>query len=164
MLTRTGVLLAVLAPSLAAQCRDVGSRGGSGCGLSTPFGIPTLSCVGTPRIGNQSFTMSANVPCNATASLLMVGACLGTPIVIRGPFGAGGFCGPAEAVCAAFVDLTSAIAILGSPQGGSFVFSLPIPNDPALRGVTLCTQEVNVCSLPGGSCVGASHGVAITFF
>lgn len=157
------ILLAAVAAPLAAQCRDLGLRGGSGCGLSTPWGIPTMSCSGTPQIGNQAFAMSANVPCTATGAVLMVGACLAAPIVIRGPWGPGGFCGPAEAVCAVFVDLASAVAIPGAPRVGGFTFPLPIPNDASLRGLTVCTQEVNVCAITSGACVGASHGVAITF-
>jgi hypothetical protein len=62
-----------------------------------------------------------------------------------------------------FVDLASAVAIPGAPRVGGFTFPLPIPNDASLRGLTVCTQEVNVCAIMGGACVGASHGVAITF-
>jgi hypothetical protein len=144
----------------------VAAPGLNGCGFSTPWGIPTIACVGAPQIGNPSFAVTANVPCAAgapTAALLLVGICRSPSLLIRGPFGAGGFCGPTEAVCALFVEPVL-FTLPGSPRAGGFDFAMPLPNDPGLRGLTACVQEANLCPVQGGACVAASQGIAITLF
>ncbi|MEZ5965481.1 MAG: hypothetical protein R3F56_16730 [Planctomycetota bacterium] len=157
------VLTCVLVP-VSAQCLNLGTPGLNGCGTSTPFGIPTLACVGTPTIGNLTFGMTANVPCTFSSGFLLVGACLASPIVIRSGFGPGGFCGPSQAPCAIQVDLATTVAIAGLPRAGGYTFSLPIPNDPRLAGLRVCAQETNLCAITGGGCIAASQGVALTLF
>lgn len=165
MVLRTPLALLVAAALFTvasrAQCTLHSSPGGSGCGTSTPFGIPTIACVGSPQIGNAAFGVTANVPCTMTASALLLGACRTQPFVIRSPFGVGGFCGPAEAVCALFVDETAAIVVSGTPRAGGANFAVPVPNDPLLVGVRFCAQEFNLCAMPGGACIGASNAIAI---
>lgn len=161
-LCRVALLAAGLATSLAAQCGFVSSPGGSGCGSSTPFGIPTIACAGQPQLGNQSFAVTARVPCAMSASALLLGNCLVTPHLIRGPFGANGFCGPTEAVCALYVDVALSVVIPGTAISGGASFAIPVPNDPGLRSLRFCAQEWNLCTLPTGSCLGASQAISIT--
>ena len=156
--------LASVAAPLQAQCVNLAPPGGNGCGNSTPFGIPTLTCFGSPQIGNPTFGFTANVPCASSNGTLLIGACRTTPLLITGPFGAGGFCGPTQAVCALFVDPLAMASLPGQVQVGGFVFALPIPNDPRLLGARVCAQEANLCAIPGGFCVGASQGIEITVF
>lgn len=49
------VVCAALDPTLAAQCADATSPGGSGCAGFMPFGIPFSSYGGAPAIGNAAF-------------------------------------------------------------------------------------------------------------
>jgi hypothetical protein len=156
------LLLATSIP-LAAQCADVAPRGGNGCGFFTPFGIPVLNCAGAPRIGNGAFALDVSLPCLGSAGTLLLGGCRPTSWVIRSGFGAGGFCGPTEAVCALFVDENALVALPGLGRTGGFTFPLPIPNDPRLVGVRVCAQGVSLCPLGASTCVAASQGVAVTF-
>lgn len=155
-------LLAALTHA-SAQCTIYGSPGGSGCGSSTPWGIPTIRCSGAPTVGNQSYAIEASIPCQTTAPMLMLGGCLPVPYRITGPFGAGGFCGPTEASCLLFVGPSIFAAVPGSsttpPYG--FRFALPIPADPALRGSAVCAQLFTFCATTGGACIGASHGLFV---
>lgn len=161
-LIRLVYALVFLTASAASQCVVVGSVGGSGCGVSTPFGIPRVTCNSQPVLGNAAFAVDAAVPCPASAGILLIGACLPQAQVIRGPFGFGGFCGPTESVCALFVDPQGAIAISGFVTPGGYSFPLPIPNDPGLAGLRLCAQQAGLCSFAQGSCIHASHGMQIT--
>lgn len=140
----------LLASSAPAQCANLALPGQSGCGHSTPGGMPAISCAGAPAVGNVAFGVSASIPCLASFPVLPVGTCLPSPLLITGPFGAGGFCGPPTAPCLAFVGLTT------------FLVLPPIPNNPTLAGTTVCVQEANLCLQPGGSCIGASQGLSIT--
>ncbi len=155
-------VLVLLAASVPAQCTLLSSPGGSGCGWSTPFGIPTIQCVGSPQLGNQSFAITANVPCPMVVSALMLGACRSAPLVIRSPFGVGGFCGPAEAVCALFLDPSAAVLVPGTPRAGGASFAIPVPNDPSLANLGFCAQELNLCAMAGGVCLGASNAISVT--
>jgi hypothetical protein len=146
-----------------AQCTLFGSVGGSGCGFSTPWGIPSIRCSGAPTVGNAGFAIEANIPCQTTTPLLMLGSCQPVPIRITGPFGAGGFCGPTEATCLLFVGPSIFAAASGTsttPPNG-FSFALPIPSDPALRGGVVCAQLFTFCATTGGACLGASHGISV---
>ncbi|HET6204278.1 MAG TPA: hypothetical protein VFI25_15910 [Planctomycetota bacterium] len=165
---RPGILLSVLPAALPlgsparTQCTNLAVPGLNGCGGFTPFGIPTIACAGTPSVGNASFAVTAVVPCTVSSPTLLVGTCLASPIVVLGPFGAGGFCGPSMARCIAFVGPTIFLALPGIATGlTSFTFPLPIPNDPTLIGASVCVQEVNFCNLGAGQCVGASQGISI---
>jgi hypothetical protein len=147
----------------SAQCTLYGSPGGSGCGFSTPWGIPTIRCSGAPTVGNQSYAIEANIPCQTTAPMLMLGSCLAPPYRIGGPFGAGGFCGPTEASCLLFIGPRIYAGVPGvstAPPSG-FRFALPIPADPALRGGVVCAQLFTLCATMGGTCLGASHGLFV---
>lgn len=151
----------LIAAVTRAQCTLHSSPGGSGCGTSTPFGIPTITCVGSPQLGNAAFGVTANVPCVMTVSALLLGPCRAQPFVIRSPFGVGGFCGPAEALCALFVDAATSIVVPGTPRTGGAAFAVPVPNDPRIVGALFCAQEFNLCTMPGGACIGASNAIAI---
>lgn len=161
--TSLAVLFATALLTVAgrAQCTLHSSPGGSGCGTATPWGIPTITCVGSPQLGNAAFGVTANVPCAMTASALLLGPCRVQPFVIRSPFGVGGFCGPAEALCALFVDAASSIVVPGTPRTGGATFAVPVPNDPRIVGVLFCAQEFNLCTIQGGACIGASNAIAI---
>jgi hypothetical protein len=147
----------------SAQCTPYGSIGGSGCGFSTPWGIPTIRCAGAPTVGNQSYAIEANIPCQTATPILMLGGCLATPYRIPGPFGAGGFCGPTEASCLLFVGpaIYASVAGVSTTPPYGFRFALPIPADPALRGSVVCAQLFAPCAIPGGACLGASHGLFV---
>jgi hypothetical protein len=149
--------LAVVSPAVA-QCTNVSTPGGSGCGNFTPFGIPTLQCTGSPTMGNPAFGFTANVPCTATFGTLMLGVCRSAPLVFNTGFGSGGLCGPSQAPCALFVD--AAVTLPGVSRAGGFTFSVPIPNLPQLIGLRLCAQNANVCSQL--VCISASQGVSVT--
>ena len=156
------IFLAALTQA-SAQCTLFGSPGGSGCGFSTPWGIPTIRCSGAPTVGNQSYAIEASIPCQTAAPLLMLGSCQPTPLRIGGPFGAGGFCGPTEASCLLFVGPSIYAGVPGvstAPPSG-FRFALPIPADPALRGGIVCAQMFTLCATTGGACIGASHGLSV---
>ena len=164
------LLIAIAAASLAAgaraQCTNLATPGLNGCGLSTPFGIPTIMCAGSPTVGSATFSVTGNTPCQTSVPVLLIGPCLPAPILITGPFGAGGFCGPTMAFCQRFVGLPIYAAVLGAVLAppNLWTFTLPIPNDPTLQGATVCIQQVNVCTIAPttGLCIGASQGISVT--
>jgi hypothetical protein len=154
------LLLAVLAPTHAvAQC-VYSTPGATGCGPSSPFWIPMISCNGAPSIGNPTFGVTTSTPCIGTpnAGLLLVGACLPAPIQFTsGP--ATGLC-VAEAFCALYLD--PCVVLMGTLSSGGFTYSLPVPNNPLFVGIQLCMQGVHTCT--GMSCVGATNNVRVTVF
>jgi hypothetical protein len=162
------LLATVAAASLVAvaraQCTNLGIPQASGCGNSTPFEIPTISCSGSPTLGNAAFAVGAIVPCASSAPILVVGTCLPSPAPLSGPFGVGGFCGPAMSLCIPWVGPT----IYGAVPGVAvtpplfWTFPIPIPNDPTVQGANVCIQEANLCGIPGGFCIGASQGISVT--
>jgi hypothetical protein len=147
-----------LSSALAGQCANVSLPWGSGCGLTTPFGIPFLSCVGAPTVGNLSFALTTSAPCVSTCGFLLVGPCLPAPVAFPFGYGAGGMCGPSEAVCLLHVD--PCVALPGVPTAGGYSFSTPIPNDPGVVGLHLCAQGVPLCSAV--PCLAATQGVSVT--
>ncbi len=163
------LLIAMAAASLVAgvqaQCTNLATPGLNGCGNSTPFGIPTIMCGGSPTVGNAAFAVTGTTPCQTTVPVLLIGTCLPAPILITGPFGAGGFCGPSMAPCLAFVGPTIYAAVLGAVQAppNIWIYALPIPNDPTIQGATVCIQQANLCAFAiGGQCLGASQGISVT--
>ncbi len=155
------VACAVLGASLAAQCANVTSPGGSGCGGFTPFGIPISNCSGAPAIGNAAFALHTTAPCfgTATGAVLLVGVCRAAPIVFTTGFGPGGLCGPSQATCALFVDALTVLPGVPSSAGG-YSFAAPIPALPQLVGLRLCVQSAVFCS--GTPCTAASNAVSVT--
>jgi hypothetical protein len=155
------LLLSGLASATSvAQCVNVSVPMGSGCGFSTPFGIPVVSCTGAPSIGNASFGFTTSTPCPGvpTAGALLVGTCLPSPIqFLDGP--STGLC-ISQAVCALWVS--PIVFLTGLPQAGGFAFPTPIPNDPQLVGLQLCVQGAHTCS--GLSCLSATNAVGVTLF
>ncbi|HEU5395335.1 MAG TPA: hypothetical protein VFV36_11130, partial [Candidatus Methylomirabilis sp.] len=121
-------------------------------------------CAGTPTLGNAAFSVTANTACQSTVPILLIGPCIPGSIPITGPFGAGGFCGPGMSFCHRFVALPIYAAVLGAVLTPPFLwtFALPIPNDPTIQGATVCVQEVNLCPLTTGQCIGASNGISVT--
>jgi len=149
--------LAVVAASHAvAQCTNASIPAATGCGWSMPFGIPTVSCAGSPTIGNATFTVTSSPQClgTATVGILVVGTC--RPALLL-PMGPGAACGPTQATCAQYVDIITAIP--GTVSAGGFSFSTPIPNIPQLAGLQLCAQSALFCT---GGCVAVSNGLRIT--
>ncbi len=153
-------LVVVAAAPLAAQCVNAGLPFGSGCGHSTPFGIPVASCAGAPSLGNPTFGFNTTAPCIASGGLLLLGPCLPAPFVFTSGFGPGGLCGPSEATCALFVD--PVCVLTGIAQGSGFLFPAPVPNHPSLVGLQLCVQGANICS--GMGCIAMTQGIQFTLF
>ncbi len=151
-------LACLLSTTLVGQCSNVTQPFGSGCGLFTPFGIPVLTCVGTPTVGNLGFGLLTTAPCVSNASLLLLGPCLPAPVVITSGFGPGGICGPSQATC--MLSLDPGLILIGTPTAGGYTFSTPIPNDAGLVGLRLCAQGAPLCTaLP---CIAASQGISVT--
>lgn len=160
---RRTVLLLLLPCALPAQCIDMAPAGLNGCGFFTPFGIPVLRCDNAPMHGNSGFVLSSTAPCNVSIGVLVAGLCPPGSVVVRGPFGAGGFCGPSMATCALFVDTAASAMIPGTLAQGLFTFPVPIPADPRLVGARFCGQAFELCAhSPGAVCIAASQGVAVT--
>ena len=147
-----------LVPALPGQCQLASSQGGSGCGGFAPFGVPFLSCAGAPALGNAGFGFTATAPCSGGqvngAALLLLGVCRTTPLPLTN-YGAGGMCGPSQAVCALFVDFVAL-----APGGFQFAHGVPVPNAPALVGLQLCAQHAHTCDVV--NCIAASHAVRVT--
>jgi hypothetical protein len=160
----TAIAAAALASGAWAQCVNFGA-GFYGCGSSTPFGIPMLMCAGSPTVGNAAFSVTTGVPCLSSAPLLVIGPCQPAPVLIPGPFGNGGFCGPSMAPCMAAVGPAIFGILVGAilTPPNIWTFALPIPNDPTLQGANVCIQEANVCPLfPSGQCIAVSPGISVT--
>lgn len=150
----------VAAATVSAQCALQSFPMGSGCGYSTPWGIPVVSCSGVPSIGNAGFGFTTTAPCIGVpvVGLLLVGVCLPSPVVFtNGP--ASGLC-VSEAVCALFVD--TVVMLPGVAQAGGFAFSTPVPSAPQLIGLQLCVQGAHTCS--GLPCVSGTNSVRVTLF
>jgi hypothetical protein len=144
---------------MAAQC-VFSPPGGSGCGISTPFLIPTIACSGAPSIGNQSFALTTTAPCvgSPSSGLLLIGNCLPSPIQFTdGP--ATGLC-VAQAFCALYLD--PCVVLIGAPTGSGFAYQLPVPANPQFVGLQLCVQGAHTCT--GLSCVSATNNVQVTVF
>lgn len=151
--------LAVAAP-LSAQCVPYTFPMGSGCGYTTPWGIPVASCSGTPSIGNASFGFTTTAPCIGVpvAGVLLVGFCRPTPLLFTSG-ATSGLC-VSEAVCALHVN--PVVFLTGLPQAGGFAFTAPIPNSPQLVGLQLCVQGAHTCS--GLPCLSGTNAVRVTLF
>ncbi len=151
------------AHALPGQCQLASSQGGSGCGGYTPFGIPFLSCAGSPAIGNAGFGFTATAPCSGGpvngAALLLLGVCRATPLPLTN-YGAGGMCGPSQALCALFVDFVALVPGALAPGGFQFAYGVPVPNAPPLVGLQLCAQHEHTCDVV--NCIAASHAVRVT--
>jgi hypothetical protein len=151
-------LLSVLAAvPAAAQC-TFSTPMASGCGHSSPFGIPVIGCNSAPLVGNQSFAITTTAPCigSPTAGLLLIGNCLPAPIqILNGP--ATGIC-VAEAFCALYLD--PCVVLVGASTGGGFRYDLPIPAIPQLAGLQLCLQGAHTCT--GMSCIAATNNARVT--
>lgn len=145
---------------MSGQCTYVSFPMGSGCGSSTPWGIPVVSCSGVPSLGNGSFGFTTTAPCVGVpvVGLLLVGVCLPAPIVFTSG-AASGLC-VSEAVCALHVN--AIVMLPGFPMAGGFGFSTPIPNDPLLVGLQLCVQGAHTCS--GLPCVSGTNALRVTVF
>jgi hypothetical protein len=150
-------LACVCSSALLGQCSNVSLPWGSGCGGFSPFGIPVLSCAGSPTVGNLAFGLTTTAPCASSSGFLLVGPCLSAPLVITSGHGPGGICGPSQAVCALHVD--PCLVLTGAPTGGGYAFSTPIPNDAGLVGLALCAQGVPVCAAE--PCFAATQGVRV---
>jgi hypothetical protein len=155
-LRRSGILLATLLllglPTAArAQCASIA---GTGCG---PLGtVPNLFCVGSPTVGNASFGFSATLL--GSPSFLYVGLCASSPFSISAP----GLCPPPSGPCVVGLDPAALFPVYGIGFPMVF-FALPIPNDPALVGATVCAQEVGFqSSILFGTCMALSVAVSIT--
>lgn len=154
------LLVAVVgAASTSAQCVNHSAPWGSGCGYSTPFGIPVASCNGAPSIGNASFGFTTTAPCVGVPvfGVLLVGFCLPSPIQFTNP--SSGLC-VAESFCALYVN--AVVMLPGLPSAGAFAYSTPIPNDPQLVGLQLCVQGAHTCS--GLSCLSGTNAIGVTLF
>ena len=155
-------LLSALVAStpVSAQCVAHSFPMGSGCGYSTPWGIPVASCSGAPSIGSASFGFTTTAPCIGVpvAGVLLVGLCLPAPLVFTSG-AATGLC-VSEAVCALYVN--PIVMLPGLPQAGGFAFSTPIPNDPQLVGLQLCVQGAHTCS--GLPCLSGTNAIRVTLF
>ncbi len=145
------LLLPVLPTAGHSQCNFIT---GTGCGpLGTPSG---LTCVGSPTAGNASFGLNGTIQ---QSPLLLVGLCATSPLTVS----AAGLCPLSGPSCVVGLDPSLLIPVSGFPFFPNFFFPLPIPNDPALVGATVCAQKVGVEILFGfGTCTAVSLAVSIT--
>jgi hypothetical protein len=151
--------LALLAAGVPAQCANLG---GPACGVQFP---PTISCAGSPTVGNMAFKVTSTIylPPGPVPVVLLVGNCASPAPTFSHP----AFC-TASFPCmpTAFVDLSLFFPVNGvSPAFFQPVeFPLPIENDPAFVGFTLCAQAVGLSAyLTGAPCIAVSNGISITF-
>jgi hypothetical protein len=155
-------LLSALSASAPAQCVPLGTPTQNACHLGGPP-FPALTCVGTPNVGNASFTLLEWVSCLNGGSFLLVGPCAAPPVPITGPFGTNAFCqSDPAATCLLWVDPNSFGVLLGLPVSTGIAYPVPIPNDPSLVGGTACAQAGTICNLFVGSCVALTPGLSIT--
>jgi hypothetical protein len=143
-------------PALA-QCVPQSWPMGSGCGFSTPWGVPIAQCTGQPTIGNAAFGFTSSTQCVGApvTAILLVGTCLTPPVLFTNP--SSGLC-LSEAVCALHVNPIAVVP--GVLQGGSFAYATPIPNVPQFVGLQVCVQSAHWCT--GLPCIMASNAVRVT--
>src|SRR5262249_13840086 len=131
-----------------------------------PFGTGTPGCGGPlsllarglPLVGNASFEL--HVSHAGALSVLLVGDTADGAGTLR--FGALFHVDPAPPPPA--VGLLARVLLPAPDAHGSIVTPLPIPNDPALVGVTDVFQVVSF--FPAGSCakrIATSRGLLVTF-
>jgi len=154
-------LVSVLAAPASSQCVSLGTPGQNGCGLD-PTSVPSISCAGSPNVGNAAFQVVGGTPCVFAGSILLVGLCASPPVPVTGPFGTNAFCNPGPAGCTAYVDLNVVAVLLGIPTPAGVAFPLPVPNDPSILGAKVCAQEVITCALFVGVCIAVTNGISIT--
>jgi hypothetical protein len=167
-LTRPGRPLLVLLPallSLGAASRALGQRTPLGGGCPFPGGTPLLLACGAtlPKIGETDFELLASgMPPGAMGPELFVGLCAASPVP---PPAYASVCSSGAPGCAVFLDLSYEVyvpfPVLG-PGGFLPEWSLGIPNDPSLVGMTFCTQAVAAVLSGGGMCLALSNGIQIT--
>jgi ELWxxDGT repeat protein len=120
-------------------------QSGNPCGA----GLDAGELHGTlPQLG-ATWTLRGTRPAAAAIGLLAVGAVPATWL----PFGAG---------CASAVELGGIGVLTALPQGPAWSWSLPLPAEPALRGITIALQA---WFGPSGLAAGfeLSNGLLVTF-
>lgn len=103
----------------------------SGTACATSFGTPTMTTIGLPVAGNQSFALAANNcgPLSFVAYLIGFSAAL--------PFGVNI---PGTPACALIYVPAALLEIGTADLAGNSSLAIPLPNDSALIGFTLGSQ------------------------
>jgi len=140
----------------AAPNDDLGSMDLS---VALPGGFRTspqnqqgLALTGTPpRLGTSATLTATSYPANSGLGVQAVSLVRHDPGLDLSSVGMPG--------CLRFTDLEAVVVVL--PSGGQSVYSLAIPNNPALTGLPLTSQTYAFS--PGANAVGvvASNGVAM---
>lgn len=120
-----------------------------GTGCSSSVGVASLVTNGLPKVGNATFgfTLSGG-PAGAPGYLFLAGGIAPSPLLVT-------------PTCLAYLDLVSLVAFIQAgltptgPQalsaGGTTVFPIPIPNNPAFGGITAAGQGLIIDgAAPGG--------------
>ncbi len=150
MITRTLCSLTILA---AAHLGTAGCADAQCAPFRPPCGGSRIQCATPPVIGTNLDVCLAP-SCNTNANMMLIGTCHGPGI----PLGAPPLCGFCS-TCRLHVLPVANLPWVGTT--GSCL-TLPIPNDTALVGASLCMQ--NVCFLPPPSnCICLSNTLRVTF-
>jgi hypothetical protein len=120
---------------------------GSGCdGLA-------LAATGLPLIGNGSFALAlSNVPAVSPVGLFAFGSVALNPGIDLTALGMPG--------CSSYTSLDIGLLTGGLVASGVSTFALPLPNDPALAGVTLASQGASFSATTALG-LATSNGVAL---
>ncbi len=140
--------LPLLASSGLAQCRETPAH----CG---PIHI---TCVGQPNIGCRAFAVEATrLDPRAPGAVALISGCPANPTPIPSPPA----CGLLR--CLLLVDNPAIVLPVAPNFLGGHLLRLPVPNDPAVIGSTICVQYAQVARVPGTNrpCLSLSNGLSI---
>ena len=131
--------LLMLSAAAPAQCKTLGG----GCkNAGTPF------CTSAPKVGNKVFKISGNF-CPNGMVLTFIGPCATQAMSVPN-------LGTKCSGCTTFLDLN-----FGFLHFNHWPLTLPIPNYPPLKGITVCVQPV--CILPpNGECLQIAQMLRVT--
>lgn len=131
--------LLIVAAAAPAQCKTLGG----GCkNAGTPF------CSSAPKVGNKVFKISGNFCPNGMVWTFW-GLCANKAMSVPN-------LGTKCSGCTTFLDLNYLF-----PPFNHWPLTIPIPNHPPLKGITVCFQPV--CILPpNGECLQISQTLQVT--